>query len=331
MLKTLYSRFALEIQITARSPLLVQGAQDDEQKGVFFKARDPADQGREKYCIPATTLKGVWRSTAERILRSFDPTLACDPFEEDKEHRGKASKSCSKRLEDEPPPDNAPAYAAVCPACRLFGSTAHAGLLQVGDAWGPPDLRVEPHTGIAVDRFTGGVKQHALYSYEALPAGTVFRGQLRIENMEFWQLGLLALVARELNEGHAEIGSGTRRGLGLVQVDWERAEFRYPASLYTAAAAGQGGTLPSAQALASGLDRVTYPQDEPWLLPGLSQKRASDWRDASWVIFDLTGETLQRLQRECVELALAPKLRQKHAGFAYVPPAGKEAHHAGLS
>lgn len=338
MHRRLYARCDLTIKITARSPLLVQGAQteenaeSDKKKTIFFKARDPGD-GREKYCIPATTLKGVWRNTAERILRTFAPTLACDPFEEDKDKKHHASKSCSKRLEDDPPPSEAAAYVAVCPVCRLFGSTAHAGLLQVQDIWGPAvdDLQPEPNTGIAIDRFTGGAKTGALYELKTLPPKTQLESKLRIENVEFWHLGLLALVCRELNDGRAQIGSGTRRGLGLVQVDWESAEFRYPAARYAAAAQGQAGALASAQALAAVSDRVAYPQAEPWLLPELRPRSSSGWSDGPWVVFQLAEKTLQRLQQECIELALAPKLREKHAGFAYARPSGKEADHAGLS
>jgi CRISPR-associated RAMP protein (TIGR02581 family) len=324
MHKRLYARCDLVMKITARSPLLVQGAQTDEQKGVFFKARDPVDGGREKYCIPATTLKGVWRSAAERILRSFDPVLACDPFEEDKEHQGKASKSCSKRLEDQPASGAAPVYAAMCPVCRLFGCTAHAGLLELADAWAVGNPSTMQHTGIAVDRFTGGVKQHALYSYEALAAGAIFSTRLTIVNVELWQIGLLALVCREMSAGQVLVGSGTRRGLGHVTVDWTRASFRYPKARYDRAHRGKDGALGSAQALAEEGELVAYQSADPWLMPGLEPKPAPGWADATWTTFELTDEALARLAKDCVELALGPKLSRGPMGFAYTPPAAQE-------
>ena len=331
MFRRIYARCDMKLKITTRSPLLVQGAQTEEnaegdkKKTTFFKARDP-DDGREKYCIPATTLKGVWRSTAERILRTFAPALACDPFEEDKDKKHHTSKSCSKRLEDDPPPDEASAYASVCPACRLFGSTAHAGLLQIDNAWGPEVALEHPlskNTGIAIDRFTGGVKTGALYDYEIIPANTSFEGRLHLENMEFWHLGLLALACRELSNGRVRIGSGTRRGLGLVDVYWKDAVFQYPANRYLAAASGQEGVLASAQALADPSDCVAYADQEPWLLPGLQRRdpALSSWWETAWVRFEVNDDMLQRLQRECVELALAPKLHKGHVGFAYMPSA----------
>jgi|GEM_PF-2079483 len=331
MLRCFYACCNLDIEIVARSALLVQGAQAPEGAAMFYRARDPADGGREKYCIPATTLKGVWRSAAEAILRSFEhPWLACDPFEEDEENKGKLSKSCSKRLDGDPRANTPRAYAATCPACRLFGSTAHTGLLQLDDAWAVGDPKPETKTGIAIDRFTGGVKAHALYSYDALSAGTRFTSHMTIHNCEFWHLGLLALVAREMSNGQAHIGSGTRRGLGHVQITWQRAEFRYPADLYARAVdrAAGGGKLASAQALAGGSDRVDYPTAEPWFLPDLEPLPAAGWADALWIRFVVGGNDLKQLAVECVERALAPKLQAGPVGFAYQPPTSREVHYA---
>ncbi|MDH7487486.1 MAG: RAMP superfamily CRISPR-associated protein [Anaerolineae bacterium] len=316
MYRRLYAQCDLDVQITAQSALLVQGTQAPEGAGTFYRARDPTD-GRERFCIPATTLKGVWRSAAERILRSFEPWLACDPFEVKKGD----SQSCSKRLEGSLAADSPQAYGAMCPVCRLFGSTAHAGLLQLQDAWAMGNPRPEPQTGIAIDRFTGGVKYGALYSYEPLPAGTRFTTHVTVHNVEFWQLGLLALVSREMSQGRVRIGSGTRKGLGHVEVVWTRAEFRYPKELYEQASVGQAGVLVSAQALAVDGDRVNYPDAEPWLLPGLRSQPANDWADALWTSFWVTENDLSRLQIDCVERALAPKLRLGRAGFAYGAPA----------
>ncbi len=134
MFRRIYARCDLELQITARSPLLVQGSQETEGAAKFFRARDPTD-GRMKYCIPATTLKGVWRSAAEAILRSFADWLACNPLENDKENPGRPDQSCWARLQESSVLNSPLAYSAMCPACRLFGSLLHAGLLEVQDAW----------------------------------------------------------------------------------------------------------------------------------------------------------------------------------------------------
>jgi CRISPR-associated RAMP protein (TIGR02581 family) len=320
MLRRLYARCDLDIEMAACSALLVQGAQAQEGAATFYRAHDPADNSREKYCIPATTLKGVWRSAAESILRSFEPWLACDPFEEDKENKGKVSKSCSKRLENDPRANTPLAYAAACPACRLFGSTTHAGLLQTRDAWAVKGPQHQAKVGIAIDRFAGSVKDGALYTYNALPAGTHFVTSLTLHNPELWQVGLLALAFREMTEGRVRLGTGARRGLGHVAVTAKKAVFRYPSVLYNRKASAQSGCICSAQALALDGDRLEHVPPDPWLLPGLKQQVApdEDWAAKDWTCFLLEDEDVRRLFIACVDDALAPRLRMGRRGF-YAP------------
>lgn len=313
MHRRFYANCIVQLKITAQSPLLVQGAQAVRGASGFYQARDPADSGRRKFCIPASSLKGVWRSTVEHILRSFDPQLACDPFATG----SGPSQFCGKRLENERSARHM--YRESCPACRMFGNTVHAGQLLLQDAWavGQPKSEMEK-VGIAIDRFTGGVKQGALYSYTALASGATFTTQVTLQNVEFWQLGLLALVCREMNEGRIRLGSGTRRGLGHVEIAWQQAEFCYPRALYDAATAqAHAGKLVGAQQLASAEEQVPYPAAEPWLLPELEAVASQHWADELWTRFVLDPAAVSRLQVACVEDALAPKLREGREGFAY--------------
>lgn len=318
MHRQLYTQCRLELELTAVSPLLVQGEQG---QGEFYKAIDPAD-GREKYCIPATSLKGVWRSAAERILRTAEEELACDPFEE----RADSSQSCAKRLEGKQYDslrDTAKIYACLCPACRLFGSTAHAGVIALRDGWVATTESVETRTGIAIDRFTGGVKHGALYTVTPLSPGISFTINVEIANFEFWHLGLLALVCREMDEGRIRLGSGTRRGLGHVRTSWRAAHFVYPNLSRAETPVGQAGSLASAQSLAVGDDRIPYPDDEKQLLAGLQPQPATGWRERLWTSYQISGDSLDELRAVCVGEALAPKLRKGRKGFALCLPEGE--------
>lgn len=181
MHRQLYAQCHIELEIRALSPLLVQGEQADRGDATFYRAIDPRDK-MEKYCIPVTSLKGVWRSGAERILRTVEADLACDPFADSTG----STQSCSKRLEDkryDSVRDTGKVYPLLCPACRLFGCTAHAGLLTIRDGWIAPTQPVEKRTGIAIDRFTGGVKQGALYTLAPLAPGTTFTVSVEIPNV----------------------------------------------------------------------------------------------------------------------------------------------------
>lgn len=269
MHRRLYATCTLNLKITAKSPLLVQGAHATTGTATFHEAHDPTDNHKKKYCIPASSLKGVWRSTVEMILRSYAPWLACDPFAEDGE-----SQSCSRKLENKVNPNEA--YTASCPACRLFGNTAHAGLLTIDDAWATSDVKqIEPaqirpnKIGIAVDRFLGMAKKSAIYQYQVLSPGAQFSTHLTLINPELWQIGLLALVFREMAAGRVRIGTGTRRGLGEVDICVNELSIDYAEPIYRVIAEGKPGKVCSTQELMMPRETTNLALSERWLMSDL--------------------------------------------------------------
>lgn len=318
-----YAHCTIKLTFTATSPLLIQGEKqkDGHEKTVFYNAVDPKD-GKTKECVPASSIKGVWRSGAETILRSVEAGLVCNPFEE----KAGSAQSCSKRLEArrfDDIRDTPGIYQHLCPVCRIFGSTAHAGLIQISDGWIEQAVRMD-RTGIAIDRFTGGVKQGALYTVAPLAVGTTFPITVHIDNFEFWHLGLLALIYREMSEGRMRLGSGTRNGLGRIQVDWESVRFRYPNhSNYDQLMSPQRG-LVSSQALAQPEDSIGAPTSERWLIEQMAPLASTDWRDSLWRTYEVADRTdLTQLQKFCVEEALASRLKAGTTGFAYTRMEGE--------
>jgi hypothetical protein len=69
---------------------------------------------------------------------------------------------------------------------------------------------------VAIDRFTGGAAQGAKYDLEVLTRGQ-FKTNVEIRNFERWQIGLVALLLRDMEEGLLRIGFGKSRGLGRVK------------------------------------------------------------------------------------------------------------------
>jgi CRISPR-associated protein Csm3 len=329
MHKQIYGVFHLKLALSAESDILTRGAQDGKTSSEgsheamqFFRARHP-ETGRETACIPGTTFKGVLRSTAEKVLRSFDDRLACDPFEEEPSHRHCA---CSHRLSAAKQngrswrPDET--YGLLCPACRLFGSLAHAGLIEVQDAWATRAARSGEQARIAIDRLLGGAAPGMMYHMQPLTSESRFETSLRMRNFELWQLGLLGLTLRELNEGQALIGWGTRRGLGKVSVRFQDMRIRYPRALYDAAARQHTGlgTVPSAQCLMPPDRRrdLGYPVEDLWLLQDATAQNPHDWRDDGWVAFRWRDAVeIEAFLADCLEKALAPRLRHGLEGFGY--------------
>lgn len=335
MHKRIYGVFHLDLTLSPESDLLTQGGQGEKasSKGGsgamrFFRGRHPKN-GKETPCIPGTTFKGVLRSTAEKALRSFDEALACDPFEDDASQERCA---CSHRMAAEQEkgrgsrPDDV--YGLLCPACRLFGSLAHAGLIEVADAWATRAVLSDEQTRIAVDRLLGGAAPGMIYRMRTLTSDSQFETSLKVRNFELWQLGLLALTLRELNEGQALIGWGTRRGLGRVSVAFGKMLIRYPRGLYEAAGLEHEGSgeVPSAQRLIPADRRgdLGYPVEDLWLAAGVTGEKAHDWREDAWITFrsEDSGQ-IDAFLGQCVEEALAPRLRAGAGAFGYALAGGE--------
>lgn len=72
---------------------------------------------------------------------------------------------------------------------------------------------LEIRDGVAIDRLTGGAAGGAKYDLEVLTRGE-FGTTLDIRNFERWQLGLIALVLRDMEQGLVRVGFGKSRGMG---------------------------------------------------------------------------------------------------------------------
>lgn len=324
MHRATYGSCQVQLVLTATSELLVQSGQPTQQQQggprstPFFQAYNPQTDRREN-CLPATSLKGVLRSTSERILRSFDADLACDPFGE---------RSCSKRNERSSE-HNDIQYKYICPVCRLFGCTAHAGLVTLDDAWprnqGDTTNRQAKRTHVAIDRLLGGAAPGMLYSYEAQADDSVFVTHMAIHNFELWQIGLLALACREIDSGFARLGWGTRRGLGKISCKLTDMRFRYSCAAYERAPGGQRSGICSATFLAQSGALPGPTADRDWLLPNITATtQKGNWRTQNQREFVLADADQQTLLAQCVEQSLKPRLLRGCAGFDYQPPTAED-------
>jgi CRISPR/Cas system CSM-associated protein Csm3 (group 7 of RAMP superfamily) len=270
--------------------------------------------------LPASSLKGVLRSTAERILRSVDPQrpdslipLADNPFID---RAGLSAEDYSKHLATRPranisdsellewhaanqitPPT--PIYPALSAASQLFGATVHGGMVTLDEAHAPKQLVRRSH--VAIDRFSGGVGEGPFL--EDLQAPSIpLETTLTITNFALYQLGLLAITLQELNRGYVGIGGGTRKGQGQVQIRVTDMHFRY------AHRAAQEAGIVSAQY------RLSQP---PWnvhdvpiavkhieqgltLLEDVAPASTSDWREQQLQHIRLNQTQREALFREAV-------------------------------
>jgi CRISPR-associated protein Csm3 len=237
MLRKLVNHAEVEIALDPAEPLLIaSGVPNAAGTDLPFVLtyRQEKDAG-EPY-LPGSSLKGVLRSHAERLSRTLGPKArVCDPHYHKADEREKGSGRilfCGDQLQprregDRPALESHELYQKSCPICRTFGSTVYRGRFAVGDAYlKDGDFRLEHRDGVGIDRFSGGASRSVKFEMEVLTRGT-FHARLRLENFEDWQLGLLALLCRDLEDELVSIGHATTRGLGRLHGTIEKLEILY--------------------------------------------------------------------------------------------------------
>ncbi len=204
---TLERMVLLDLKLTCRTGLHIGAGKSIDLVGSDLPVmRDAA--GRP--LIPGSSLRGILRSGIEAVLGSLGigdlkprvPEGSPDPA-------GLAEKWQQTNLVE-----------------RLFGRIAeksggfsYGSRLQISDARCDADVAIELRDGVAISRESRTAAGSAKFDLEVVPAGTEFRGRVRLTNPEDYELGLAAQSLWMLDEGLLLLGGSTARGLGWMQVE----------------------------------------------------------------------------------------------------------------
>lgn len=220
----LCNQLDLEIAIIPQTPLLIKSGQKasidpalPDMQFVRTRRRIPNGGIDEVVYIPGSSLRGVVRSHAERLLRTMDERLACSV---------EATKSCLRKAgvkENEASAKEI--YEKACYACRLFGSTGMASQVQMGDLYPTIAPLSESRFGVAIDRITGAVAVGP-FDLEVVTDAR-FEGRIVLRNFTIGQLGLLGAALLDIGDGLVALGHSKSRGLGRVSIEFVRAQFRF--------------------------------------------------------------------------------------------------------
>jgi CRISPR-associated protein Csm3 len=156
--------------------------------------------------IPGSSVKGVLRAAAERLLASRGIRV-CDILDEDRRCGGRGRR-------DDPPV----AYGHLCWPCQLFGSPHWAGRLWAADLVPDAVPVTIVRDGVAIDRGELKAADRRKYDYEVLPPGVALSGEVRIDDPEPGDLGLVLTLWDLVDEGIVTFGGGASRGLGRLRV-----------------------------------------------------------------------------------------------------------------
>lgn len=242
----------LEGELRALAPILVNDPHRPEPEAAKREENPPDHRfgieiANSRLRIPASTLKGVLRGRARRILLTLLDAL--DTAAQDKARRALQTKIADDLLD------------------RIFGNEKGASRIRLYDCTASfEDDEVHQQTFNAIDRFTGGVAHQRLYSAEAIHPKNPLPVRIAIHNSlcdphHHWALGLLLHLLRDALEGDLAIGWGKAKGYGAFEIrpkGGESAPAEFADLLETIAPAIHAETGTKLKALAEALEaRIT--------------------------------------------------------------------------
>ncbi len=185
---------------TALSPILINDralVKDDKKEPDLEFYR----HSNHQLIIPASSLIGVLRSQCRKILLTL--MIA----------------NSAKTAKDEHGEENTQADDLIA---TLFGSTAGQSKIWLTDSVAEDtDNHEHIQNFNAIDRFTGGTADGALYTAHAASPkkiSSTLRIDTRQQALEGWQKGLLVLLLRDALEADLTVGWGKSKGYGCVQL-----------------------------------------------------------------------------------------------------------------
>lgn len=264
------NQMRIDLSITPRAPLLIRsGRKGADPTRPELECVRTAWGGTSSVYVPGSSLKGVMRSHAERLLLSEDVEIT-------------PTFTQSREFNQRTPGDRV--YRGTSPLGRTFGNLQLKGHVAVSDllpgAFEEESERereieranaVEQRNGVTIDRLLGSAASRALFDQEVVVQGR-FDGHIVLRNVQLYQLALVLLVLRDLDEGYVQIGSSTTRGNG-----WVRAEVR-TLTIETRRGRGKSGLLCGVGDMRRAEDPYDLYQGDSVALPaGLDSKKVAVW------------------------------------------------------
>ncbi len=217
------NRWTISAMLELETPLRIGGGQNAAAYSIsaapVLQTYNAKAQAYEPY-IPGSSLKGVLRSTVERLIRTFN--------------EGKSCISVGSAGERSP--------CGECVTCGIFGSMSAGAKIRVRDShlskgsrglYG--SVKEQPHCATQYDIYSGKFKVRtkpkgygskkrdvavtSLRMEETVTSGLCFDVQIDIDNADEKEVGIVLLALSEFNSKRIQLGGSASRGNGFARVD----------------------------------------------------------------------------------------------------------------
>ena len=218
-----FSKFENRYKITGELVVLTalhigSGKEGDNQDSPFMSLKV---NGNEVYYIPGSSFRGYLSTKLERFLEEENGIVLKDKNTKDilnsadvklifgytnldgekDEIKNRVAKKLGYKNLD-----------------QINSFKSMAGRIHVADMKILSEIKSIKRDGIQIDRETGATKKGAKFDYDVLPSGTKFEFVMELENLEKYQINLVALALQDILEGDL-FGGKLSRGIGKCRLD----------------------------------------------------------------------------------------------------------------
>ncbi len=226
MFKKLMNQAIFYYELETYSPLLIQGKGNGSLSptDVDITYIKTYKDGKQIPYIPGSSLKGVFRSYSEGILKP----ASCDIVGKKRKYTeaGEEKECLSQANKQYKYMDGTERYKKSCLVCKLFGSDTLKSRVAFSNAYPIEDCKIETAGLTAIDRVKGGAKQGALRDIEYVGYG-IFAGKASLTNFAPYQIKLILNNLQALERGEIRLGSYTSKGFGEMGVRKLKLVLRY--------------------------------------------------------------------------------------------------------
>jgi len=200
----------LKVEYTTKGSLAIQTGGSP----AFSAMERPVIMMGGEPVIPGSSLKGSLRSLLEATL-SNEGVRVCLPEAAipQEEMRRDRKEDYARRIGREVPCD--PGKGKVCPICEIFGAASLSGRAIFLDARPVGEVALIERNHVAITRDTKAAAPGKLMQVQAVDAGAVFQGVIRLINPERWHVGALMQALDNLSF----LGLGSKKTAGYGEIE----------------------------------------------------------------------------------------------------------------
>lgn len=105
--------------------------------------------------------------------------------------------------------------------------TSMAGKIHISDMPIITEVNSIKRDGIKIDRNTGAIEDKAKFDYNVVPAGSKFKFEIELNNIEDYQLELIGLALKDIVEDGDLFGGMLSRGIGKCKIEKSDLKIKY--------------------------------------------------------------------------------------------------------